>query len=251
MSGHSKWSTIKHKKAALDAKRGKAWGKLSRNVTVAARHGGSDPSANPRLRLAVEKAKAANMPKDTIEKAVKKGTGELEGETYEEIVYEGYGPLGVAIMCNVVTDNRHRTAPEVKKLFERGGGNLGSPNCVAWMFLQKGVFVINTAEVSEDRVMEVALENGADDVTSSEMVHEVTCPPDRFHDLKAAFEAAGIPIQGGDVTMVASNQITLDLENARKVVKLMEALEEHDDVNGVSSNFDIPDDVLAKLAAEA
>ena len=160
MSGHSKWSTIKHKKAALDAKRGKAWGKLSRAVTIAARKGGGDPSANPTLRLAVEKAKAANMPKDTIEKAIKKGTGELEGETYEEIVYEGYGPGGVAIMCNVVTDNRNRTAPEVKKLLERFGGNLGAPNCVAWMFSMKGIFAISTENAEEEKVLEVALENG-------------------------------------------------------------------------------------------
>jgi YebC/PmpR family DNA-binding regulatory protein len=250
MSGHSKWSTIKHKKAALDAKRGKAWGKLSRAVTIAARNGGGDSSANPTLRLAVEKAKAANMPKDTIEKAIKKGTGELEGESYEEIVYEGYGPGGVAIMCNVVTDNRNRTSPEVKKLLERFGGNLGAPNCVAWMFSQKGVFAINTEDADEERLLEVALENGAEDVSSSEMVHEVTCSPEAFETLKAAFESAGITVQSGDVTMVASSHVTLDLEQARKVLKIMDALEDHDDVNSVSSNFDIPDDVMAQLAAE-
>jgi YebC/PmpR family DNA-binding regulatory protein len=250
MSGHSKWSSIKHKKAALDAKRGKAWSKLARALTMAARDGGGDPGANPSLRLAVEKAKAANMPKDTIEKAIKKGAGGIEGETYEEVVYEGYGPSGVAVLCRVVTDNRNRTAPEVKKILERCGGNLGAPNCVAWMFSQKGVFAISAEEVDEERVLQVALENGAEDVTSSRIVHEVICEPNAFHDLKAAFEAANIPIQSADVTKFASNQITLDLENARKVLKLMDALEEHDDVNNVSSNFDIPDDVMAQLAAE-
>ncbi len=248
MSGHSKWSTIKHKKAALDAKRGKAWGKIARNITLAARQHGGDMSANPSLRLAVEKAKGANMPKDTIEKAIKKGTGELEGESYEEVVYEGYGPGGVAVLCQVVTDNRHRTAPEIKKILERGGGNLGAPNCVAWMFQKKGVFAVSTEVADEEKVMEVALENGAEDVTSSDMVHEITCDPEAYHDLAAAFERAGIAVQSSDVTMVASSQVTLDLDKARKVLKLMEALEDHDDVDSVSSNFDIPDDVMARLA---
>lgn len=250
MSGHSKWSTIKHKKAALDAKRGKAWSKLARNITVAARSGG-DPSASPRLRLAVDKARAANMPKDTIEKAIKKGTGELEGESYEEILYEGYGPAGVAVMCNVVTDNRNRTAPEVKKLFERSGGNLGAPNCVAWMFAQKGVFTIRADQADEERVMEIALENGAEDVTSSALIHEVTCAPEAFADLKAALDAAAIPVESADVTMFPTNQITLSLEEARKVLRLMDGLEDHDDVTSVSSNFDIPDDVMTQLAADA
>lgn len=251
MSGHSKWSTIKHKKAALDAKRGRAWSKLARDVTMAARHGGGDLSANPRLRLAVDKAKGANMPKDTIEKAIKKGTGELAGEAIEEIVYEGYGPGGVAIMCTCLTDNRHRTAPEVKKIFERGNGNLGAPNCVSWMFSKKGVFVIAREAADEDKVMEVALENGAEDVNTSDMAHEVTCDPDAYGSIKEALEAAGIAIQSADVTMVAASQITLDVDTARKVLRLMENLEEHDDVQSVSSNFDIPDDVMAELAKES
>ncbi len=247
MSGHSKWSTIKHKKARLDAKRGKNWSKLARAVTMAAK-GGGNPDDNPTLRLAIDKAKADNMPKDTIEKAIKKGTGELEGETYEEVVYEGYGPNGVAVMAKALTDNRNRTAPEVKKLFERSGGNLGTPNSVAWMFTQKGIFAISAESVGEDKVMEIALENGADDVSSSAMVHEVTCEPAAYLDLKAALEAAEIPIESSDVTNVAANTIELaSVDDAKKVLRLVEALEDHDDVESVSANFDIPDDIMSQL----
>jgi YebC/PmpR family DNA-binding regulatory protein len=247
MSGHSKWSTIKHKKARLDAKRGKNWSKLARNVTMAARTGGN-PEDNPRLRLAIDKAKADNMPKDTIEKAIKKGTGELDGEAYEEILYEGYAHGGVAVMARAVTDNRNRTAAEVKKIFERADGNLGASNCVAWMFSQKGVFAVSTEHVSEERLLEVALEAGADDVQSSEMVHEITCAPEAYQSIKAALEAAEIPIESSDVTNVAGTTISLDLSSARKVLKLVEDLEEHDDIESVSSNFDIPDDVLKQLS---
>ncbi len=249
MSGHSKWSTIKHKKARLDAKRGKNWSKLARNVTMAARSGGS-PDDNPRLRLAIDKAKADNMPKDTIEKAVKKGTGELAGESYEEVVYEGYGVNGVAVMARALTDNRHRTAAEIKKIFERGGGNLGPSNCVAWMFSQKGVFTIIAESVSEERLMEVALEAGADDVSSSELIHEVTCSPDAYQSVKSALEAAQIPIEGSDVVSLAETNVTLDLSSAKRVLQLIEALEEQDDVESVSSNFDVPDDVMKLLAAD-
>lgn len=247
MSGHSKWSSIKHKKARLDAKRGKNWSKLARNITMAARNGGN-PEDNPRLRLAIDKAKADNMPKDTIEKAIKKGTGELEGESYEEILYEGYAHGGVAIMARALTDNRNRTGAEVKKIFERAGGNLGGSNCVAWMFSQKGVFAINAESVSEERLMEAALEAGADDVQSSEMLHEVTCAPEDYQDVKAALEAADIPIESSDVTNVAGNTISLDLSGARKVLRLVEALEDHDDIERVSANFDISDDVLKQLS---
>ncbi|MHC4063332.1 MAG: YebC/PmpR family DNA-binding transcriptional regulator [Planctomycetota bacterium] len=248
MSGHSKWSTIKHKKAANDARRSKAWSKLTRYVAMAARSGGGDPDANARLRLAIEKAKAANVPKDTIEKAIKKGTGEQPGVVYEEVLYEGYGPGGVAVMCQAVTDNRHRTSPEMKKLFERCGGNLGAQNSVAWMFNAKGVFAIPRVGIDEDRVMEVALENGADDVATSAEVYEVTCPPEAFGALKAAFEQAEIPVQSADVTSLAANMVTPDLETARKVMRLMEALDEHDDITSVSSNCDIPDELMAELA---
>jgi YebC/PmpR family DNA-binding regulatory protein len=248
MSGHSKWSTIKHKKAANDARRSKQWSKLTRYVTIAARGGGGDPDANPRLRLAMDKAKAANVPKDTIEKAVKKGTGEIEGVAYEEILYEGYAPGGVAIMCQAVTDNRQRTSPEIKKLFERCGGNLGAHNSVAWMFSSKGVFAVPTQGTDEDQVMEIALENGADDVSTSTEVHEVTCEPEAFSALKNAFDQAGIPIQSADVTMVAANNVTPNLDTARKVMKLMDALDEHDDVTSVSANCEIPDELMAELA---
>ena len=248
MSGHSKWSTIKHKKARLDAKRGKNWSKLARNVTLAAKTGGANMMDNPRLRLAVDKAKADNMPKDTIEKAIKKGTGDLEGANYEEVLYEGYAAHGVALMAAAVTDNRNRTGGEMRKLFERGGGNLGSSNCVAWMFTQKGVFAINADGVSEERIMEIALDNGADDVTSSVHVHEVTCEPEAFEGLKTALESAGIELQAADITNIAGDSIVLDLDGARKVLRLVEALEDHDDVESVSSNFDIPDDVVAELS---
>ncbi len=248
MSGHSKWSSIKHKKARLDAKRGKNWGKLSRAVTLAAKSGGGNPEDNPRLRLAIDKAKADNMPKDTIEKAIKKGTGELTGEDYEEVIYEGYAINGVAVMARALTDNRNRTAGEIRKIFERAGGSLGATNCVAWMFTPKGVFIINASDMDEDRLFEVALENGAEDVSASSIIHEVTCPLDAFGRLKAALEQAGIPIQSSDITSVASNSVTLDLAAARKVLGLMDSLDEHDDIESVSSNFDIPDDVMAELA---
>ncbi len=248
MSGHSKWSTIKHKKARLDAKRGKSWGKLARNITMAAKRGGGNPNDNTTLRLAIDKAKGDNMPKDTIEKAIKKGTGELEGESYEDVVYEGYGASGVAVMVHAVTDNRNRTAPEMKKIFERNGGNLGASNCVAWMFTQKGIFIISAENVTEDQIMDVALENGADDVSSSAEIHEVTCAPDDFSVLKQALEDAGIEIQSADITNIAANTVQLDLAAARKIVKMIDELEDHDDSESVSSNFDIPDDVIAELA---
>lgn len=249
MSGHSKWSTIKHKKAALDAKRGKAWSKLARAITAAAQNGGN-PADNPSLRLAVDKARADNMPKDTIEKAIKKGTGELEGESYEEIVYEGYGPGGVAIMCKALTDNRNRTTPEIRKLFERCGGSLGPTNCVAFMFTQKGVIVVDATKVSEDQLLEVALEAGAEDVITSEVAHEIMCAPTSFEEVKHVLEAAEIEIASADLLMVAANEITLDLERARKVMRTIDAFEDHEDVEAVYSNTHIPDDVGAQLAQE-
>ncbi len=250
MSGHSKWSSIKHKKAITDARRGKAWSKITRDITVAAKNAGGDADANPRLRLAIDKARGANMPKDNIEKAIKKGTGEIEGASYEEVLYEGYGPNGVAIMVHALTDNRARTSPELKKLFERKNGNLGASNCVAWMFRQKGVIVIGRQDADEDQLMEIALESGADDVATSEQIYEVTCDPSAFEGVRDAIREAEISIQSADITMVAENNVALDLEAARKVLGLVEALEEHDDVQSVSSNFDIPDEVLAQLAAE-
>ena len=250
MSGHSKWSTIKHKKAALDAKRGKAWSKLSRAVTLAAKAGGGNMNDNPSLRLAIEKAKDDNMPKDTIEKAVKKGTGELEGESYEEVRYEGYAPGGVAVMCDAVTDNRHRTAPEIKKIFERAGGSLGATNCVAFMFHQKGVILIEAEKAGEEQVMELALEAGADDVISSSETHEITCSPEAFESVKGAIDDAGIEVASAELSMVADNEVTLDIDRARKVMRLVDALEEQDDVDAVYSNSHIPDEVFAEMAKD-
>ena len=248
MSGHSKWSTIKHKKAALDAKRGKAWSKVSRAVTIAAKTGGGNPNDNPRLRLAIDKAKAVNMPKDTIEKAIKKGTGELEGESYEDVLYEGYGPGGVAIMCRAMTDNRNRTSAEIKKIFELSGGNLGPTNCVAFQFSQKGIIVVGTEDATEDQIMEIALEAGADDVDSSDVIHEITTAPEALETVKEALEQAEIKTQSADLAMVAANNIMLDLSVARKVMRLIDNLEDHDDVDAVYSNSDIPEDVLAELS---
>ena len=250
MSGHSKWSTIKHKKAALDAKRGKAWSKLARAVTMAAKEGGGILNDNPRLRLAVDKAKAANMPKDTIEKAIKKGTGELEGESFEDTLYEGYGPGGVAVMCRAVTDNRNRTSAEIKKLFERCGGNLGAPNCVAFQFSQKGVVVVPADQATEEQILEIALEAGADDVQSSALIHEITCTPEALENVRRAVGEAEIEIQSADLSMVADNLITLDLNGARKVMRLLDALEDHDDVDAVYSNSDVPDEIIAQLSKE-
>ncbi len=250
MSGHSKWSTIKHKKAATDAKRSKVWSKLSKGITVAAKAGGGDPADNPRLRLAMDKAKAANMPRDNIDRAVKKGTGELESASYEECLYEGYGPGGVAVMCSALTDNRARTSPEIKKIFERSGGNLGAANSVAWMFSQKGVIVVASGAADEDKIMEVALEAGAEDVTTSELLTEVICAPGDCLAVKEQLEAAKIPVQSAEVTMIASNTVAVDLENAKKVIRLLDALEDHDDSETVSSNVDIPDDIAEQLDKE-
>lgn len=250
MSGHSKWSTIKHKKAATDAKRSKIWSKIARDITVAAKLGGGDAEMNPRLRLAMDKARGANMPKDNIARAIKKGTGDLGGVDYEECLYEGYGPGGVAIMCSALTDNRARTAPEIKKIFERCGGSLGAPNSVAWMFSPKGVIIVGGDNAEEDRIMEIALESGAEDVSSSPLCHEVTCDPAHFITVKEAMEAAHIPVQSAEVTMVAANTVAADLTAARKILRLIDALEDHDDSQNVSSNVDISDEVAAQLGDE-
>jgi YebC/PmpR family DNA-binding regulatory protein len=217
---------------------------------MAAKVGGGNLNDNPRLRLAIDKSRAANMPKDTIERAVKKGTGELEGENYEDVRYEGYAPGGVAVMCQAVTDNRNRTSAEIKKIFERAGCSLGAVNCVAFMFHQKGVIIVDADKAGEDRIMEIALEAGADDVNSSDQVHEITCTPDAFERVKNALAEAGIEAASADLSMVADNEVTLDLDRARKVMRFVDALEEHDDVDAVYSNSNIPDDVLALLANE-
>lgn len=247
MSGHSKWATIKRKKAVVDARRGQAWTKHAKAITMAAKLGGGSVDDNARLRLAVDKAKASNMPKDTIEKAILKGTGGLDGDTLEEVVYEGYGPGGVAIMAKATTDNRTRTAPEIKTIFSKGGGNLGAVNCVSWMFTQQGVIIVSAEKMPPDRVLEIALDNGADDVKSTDDEHEVVCSPDAFLPLRDALEKAGCVVLSADLTMVAANEVTLDAEQAVKVLKLIDTLEEHDDVDDVYSNASIADEIMAKL----
>ena len=249
MSGHSHWAGIKHKKAANDAKRGKVWSKVARMIIVAARSGGGDPSANLALRYAIDKAKAANMPKDTIEKAVKKGTGGLDGANYEEVLYEGYGPNGVAVMVEALTDNRNRTGPEVKRIFEKHGGSLGTTGCVNWMFSKKGLITVGTANVGEDDLMELALGAGAEDMENTGEVYEITCDPGAYEELKKALEAKEIPMEVAEISMVPQTMVGIDDEaKAKRVISMMEAFDDHEDVQNAYANFDIPEEVMAKLS---
>lgn len=248
MAGHSKWANIKHKKAATDAKRGKAWSKLSKAIIIAAKHGGPDPSGNVRLRTAIADAKAVSMPKDNIERAIKKGSGETEGNNYEEIIYEGYGPAGVAVMCDILTDNRNRTAPELRKVFEKAGGEMGRTGCVGYLFDRKGLFIISAEAHDEEKVMDTALEAGAEDISTSDGNYEVICGPDAYSDVSEALEAASIECLTKSVTRIPQNVVDVeDVEDARKVLQLMEALDDHDDVQAVSANFNISDEILAEL----
>jgi YebC/PmpR family DNA-binding regulatory protein len=249
MSGHSKWSTIKHKKAAKDAKRGKIFTKLIKEITVAARLGGGDVKANPRLRTAVLAARSQSMPGDTIDRAIKKGTGELEGVHYEEVVYEGYGPGGVAVMIEVLTDNRNRTVAELRNVLDKCGGNLGTTGSVAWMFTKRGLITVERAQVDEDKVMEVALEAGADDVTDSGDILEVLTAPDQLEGVKDALEQAKITTASAEVTMMPSTTTSISGKQAEQMVRLLEALEDHDDVQRVSSNMDIAAEELEQLSA--
>jgi YebC/PmpR family DNA-binding regulatory protein len=249
MSGHSKWSTIKHKKAAKDAKRGKVFTKLIKEITVAARLGGSDVKANPRLRTAVLAARAQSMPGDTIDRAIKKGTGELEGVSYEEVVYEGYGPGGVAVMIEVLTDNRNRTVAELRNVLDKCGGNLGTTGSVAWMFTKRGLITVERAQADEDNVMEVALEAGADDVTDSGDILEVMTTPEQLETVKEALEQAKITMASAEVTMMPSSTTSISGKQAEQMVRLLEALEDHDDVQRVSSNMDIAAEELEQLSA--
>jgi YebC/PmpR family DNA-binding regulatory protein len=248
MAGHSHWAGIKHKKALIDNKRGKLWSKLSKTIIIAAKMGGGDPEMNIRLRTAINDAKAVSMPKDNIERAVKRGTGEIAGGDVEEILYEGYGPGGVAVMCEIMTDNRNRTAPEIRKVFEVHGGKLGGTNCVGWMFDRKGLFVISAEKATEEQLMEFALEAGADDVTRVGDNFEVLCDPDAYTTVADALEAAGIEVESKQITRIPTNTVDLDAETARTVLKLMEALDDHDDVQSVSANFNIPEEAMAALA---
>jgi len=242
MAGHSKWANIQHRKKAVDAKRGKIFTRVNRELTVAAREGGSDPDSNPRLRLAIQKANAANMPKDTIERTIKKATGELEGVTYEEIRYEGYAPGGVAVMVETLTDNRNRTVAEVRHAFSKYGGNLGTDGSVAYLFSKLGVLNFEPG-TSEDKVMEVALEAGADDVvTEDDGSIEVITSPEAYPGVVAAMEAAGLEPANAEVTMRASTEVELDLETGQKVLKFLDVLEDLDDTQAVYSNADVPDE---------
>jgi len=247
MSGHSKWSTIKHKKGAADARRGKIFTKLIKEITVAARLGGGDPDSNPRLRQAIAAAKAQNMPKENIERGIKKGTGELAGVNYEEVNYEGYGPGGTAVLVECLTDNRNRAVAEVKHLFERNGGSLGEPGCVSWMFQKKGLIALEKDKVDEDELLDVALEAGAEDVREEDTVFEVTVEPSDFEAVRKAIEDAGMPYTLAEITMIPQNTVKLEGKKAQQMLNLMQALEDNDDVNHVYANFDIPDEVMEAL----
>ena len=249
MSGHSKWSSIKHKKAARDAKRGKVFTKLIKEITIAARLGGGDPNANPRLRTAIATAKGQSMPNDNIDRAIKKGTGELGGDRLEEVVYEGYGPGGAAIIVEALTDNRNRLVAELRNLFTRHSGNLGETNCVAWMFKKRGIITVEKGATDEDRLIEVALEAGADDVSSSDDSYQVLTPLDKFAAVRDAIDRASIPIVHAEVTMIPDNTVQVAGGAASQLLKLMEELEDQDDVQNVAANFDISDQDMAQYSA--
>ena len=248
MSGHSKWHSIRHKKGATDIKRGKIFSRINKELMVAARMGGGDPSANPRLRQAIASAKAENMPKDNIERAIKKGTGELEGVNYEEHVYEGYAPGGVALLIEVMTDNKNRAAADIRYVFNKRGGSLGEAGCVAWMFDKKGLIVFEQELVDEDEVLEVALEAGADDVITTEDQYEVHTELAAFESVKQAFDDQELQYTMAEITMMPQNTVKVDDEaQAAQVLKLMEAIEDADDVQKVYANFDIPDEILQRI----
>jgi YebC/PmpR family DNA-binding regulatory protein len=249
MSGHSKWSTIKHKKAATDVRRGKLFSKILKEITVAARLGGGDPKGNPRLRAAVLEARANSVPGDNIERAIKKGTGELEGESYEEVTYEGYGPGGVAVLVEAATDNRNRTAPEIRHLFTKHGGNLGEAGCVHWMFKRRGWFAIDRNALSEEQVMELALELGVDDVSVEEDRYEMVTAMEDFAAVQEALESRNVPLAAKELAMIPQTTIPVPADRVSQVLRLMEALEDHDDVQKVWANFDVDENVLAAAQA--
>ena len=244
MSGHNKWSTIKHKKGAADAKRGKIFTKLIKEISVAAKLGGGDPAGNPRLRTAVDKAKEENMPKDNIERAIKKGTGGMEGVNYEEITYEGYGPGGVAVLVEVMTDNRNRTVSDVRSIFTKCNGNMGETGCVSWIFDKKGLIVF-PKDTDLEKLFEIALEAGADDVSEEEEQIEVVTDPATFIDVRTALEKAGFKYDSAEVTMIPQTMVKLEGKQAESMLKMMDRLEDNDDVQNVYANFDIPDKVMA------
>ncbi|MBN1866765.1 YebC/PmpR family DNA-binding transcriptional regulator [Candidatus Sumerlaeota bacterium] len=247
MSGHSKWASIKHKKAAVDAKRGAAFTRIIRELTVAARMGGSDAEGNPRLRVAMQTARDANMPKDTMERAVKKGAGELEGVSYEDVAYEGYGPAGVAIYVEASTDNKNRTAAEIRHIFGKYNGNMGEVGCVGWMFKKKGQIVVPSEGVNEDTLIEIALDAGADDVANEGPVFVVTTEWQEMLNVREAIEAKQVAVESGKIAMVPDNTIKVEGKDAETLMKLIAALEESDDVNSVSANYDIEDALMEKI----
>ncbi len=248
MAGHSHWAQIKRKKAAVDAKRGKIFTKLIREIMVAARLGGGDPSGNPRLRAAIQAARAVNMPKENIERAIKKGTGEIAGEAYEEVTYEGYGPGGVAVLIESMTDNKRRTVSELRHIFSKCGGNLAEPGAVAWVFERKGLIVVSREDIGEEELLDLALEAGAEDVREQESEYEVITTPEAFEEVKKALEER-VSLISAQVTMVPKTTVRLeDEKSVQQMMRLMDMLEEHDDVQKVYANFDIPDQLMEKVA---
>ncbi len=249
MSGHSRWSQIKRKKGKADVQRGKLFSKILREITVAARNGGGDPKANMRLKAAIESAKEANMPQENIKRAIQKGTGELPGEAYEEISYEGYAPGGVAVMIRVLTDNRNRTAPEIRHTFEKHGGHMGASGAVAWMFERKGIVRVDADKISEDDLLTQALDAGATDMTRAEKVFEITTAPGEMDAVRAKLEASRVPVLEAEVTFLPQSTVRVEGKEAPQVLRLIEALEELDDVQAVYANYDIPEDVMEAISA--
>jgi YebC/PmpR family DNA-binding regulatory protein len=248
MAGHSHWANIARKKSVIDAKRGKLWSKLAKAIIVAAKHGGPDPDANLRLRYAIDAAKAVSMPKDNIQRAIRTGTGELKGGNLEESIYEGYAAGGVAVMCEILTDNKNRTAPEIRKIFEVCDGKLGSTGCVAYLFQRVGVVRVPQASCSEDRLMELALEAGAEDVKLVGDRWELTCEPQAMAAVVEAVQKGGLQVESNEIVRVPTNTVDVDdVDTARKVLELVERLDDHDDVQSVAANFNIPDEALAQL----
>jgi YebC/PmpR family DNA-binding regulatory protein len=248
MSGHSKWATIKRKKGATDAARGKLFSKSIKEITIAARHGGGDPNGNPRLRTAIAAAKAINMPSANVERAIKRGTGEIEGAHYEETQYEGYGPGGVGVLVEIATDNKNRTAGEIRQIFTKHGGALGEAGSVAYLFKPRGVILVDKGAVAEEALMEIVLEAGADDVSSEGDSFEVLTPPAALEAVKAALTKKGVATLSAELTRVASQLVPVSAKDAGQLLRLVDTLEEHDDVQKVFANFNVPDEILAKLA---
>lgn len=247
MAGHSHWASIKHKKGAADVKKGKAFSKVTRMITVAARRGGGDPDMNPKLQLAISKARAVNMPKENIERAIQKGTGGGGAVELFECIYEGYGPHGIALMVEILTDNKNRTAPEIRKIFERFGGNMGESGCVSWMFEKKGLILVSSSQLNEDEFMMLALDAGAEDLQRVGDVFQVICPQANLDTVKKAIESKNIKIETSEISWIPKNNIDLDETTGRKVLGIMEALEDHDDVQNVYSNFNLPQALLEEM----